>query len=192
MKQTNLLNVAAMDPSMNNWGLVRATYNQQTKELLPNFISVIVPPFVKPKRGRQNVVDILNGEFLAKGVIGDLGPAPVVFSESPVGSQKARASVGYGMCIQLIAVIKASKRHIINVNAEHTKLALTGNPSADKDDMIEAAVKLYPDLDWPRWKLRGNMIINKGKAEHMADAIGTLLYGIDSEPFKEYLKTLSP
>ena len=102
--------------------------------------------------------------------------------EVPHGSQNARASLGAGACIGLIAAIRNSHgaKPVICVNATETRMEITGKSSATKQQGIDWASGLYPDANWP--KLNGQIIASK--AEHMADAIAAVHAGIKTETFK--------
>jgi len=72
---------------------------------------------------------------------------------------------------------------LIEVTPTENKKVFTGNKSATKRDMIDKAVELYPDANFP---------IHKGKvpdkAEHMADAIASIHAGVRTPVFQNLMR----
>ena len=62
---------------------------------------------------------------------------------------------------------------------------LTPKEIAD-EEMINQAVALYPDANWP---MRGGKIV-AGTAEHMADAIAAIHAGVNTPEFTNLMKLL--
>jgi len=111
----------------------------------------------------------------------------VIFVEVPVGTRSSRGMCAYGMCCQVIGGLNALNYPAIQVTATEVKKALHGNPKASKTQMIEAGVQQYPQLNWPTHKSKGRTLITKDTAEHMADAVGAILAGLQTNHFKSIL-----
>lgn len=183
-----VINVIGMDPSMNNWGLAYGTYDLQTKELKVKTLGLICPVLPKGKQIRQNSLDLVRSVQLYQGAreAMQLG-AHAVFVEVPVGSQNARASVGYGICVGVLGALKAEGFRFYELNPTEVKLAATGNPIAKKKAMIAWATKAFPEANWPTYKEHGVELLSEAQAEHMADACGAIKAGIASDAFQQTL-----
>lgn len=175
------------DPSMSNWGVVEGQYDPHATKLTLSRGYVIQPnkELVEHKSVRTNVKDLQKANVLAlhlKNALSYWRPQ-AIFVEVPVGSQNSRAMCSYGMCIGLLGFLKLHNSSLFVVTPTEVKLALTNAKGASKQDMIDAAVALHPEVPWP---LKNGEVI-KGKAEHIADAIGAVHAGINSQDFKNLL-----
>lgn len=175
--------VVGMDPSLTNWGLAEGILNLTTGHLSGVSLSLIEPEKIKGKQVRQNSVDLFVAEQLAAKAMEAAHRAKVVFVECPVGSQSARAMASYGVCVGILGAIRASGVPLIEVTATESKLALTGDKNATKQLMIDTAVRLYPDANFPRW--RGEIV---SKAEHVADAIAAIHAGVNTSTFENLMR----
>jgi Holliday junction resolvasome RuvABC endonuclease subunit len=109
----------------------------------------------------------------------------VVFAEVPVGSQSSRAMCSYGVCIGLLAGL-AARVPLIQVQPTEVKLAAVGTKTASKEEMIEWATGLYPQLPWFTTKRKGVTTFS-AKNEHIADAIAAIYAGILTDEFKRMI-----
>lgn len=94
----------------------------------------------------------------------------IIFIEAPTGSQSSSGMKSYGVTCQLIAVLKEYFK-VVSVSAEDAKKASVGYKTASKEQIIDWAYKLYPNLEWHinnTGKYKGQL---KNKNEHIADAI---------------------
>lgn len=188
------LRVVGLDPSLTNWGYTHGQYNTDTDVIDIDGVGVFSPVASGGKQVRQNSKDLERAHELSKGVftLVELVQPHSIFIEVPVGSQSARAMASYGICIGIIAALKATTAYsIFEVTPTEVKIAAVGNKTATKQQMIEWATTTYPTAKWPTNKRSGITSIVAGKAEHMADAIGAIhagLYG--SSEFTKYLQTL--
>ena len=178
--------VLGMDPSLRNWGLAEATLCLDTGILSTPVLSTIHTNVDESKQVRQNSKDLQTAEQLARGALAAARRAKVVFVEVPVGSQSARAMASYGTCVGVLGAIRAEGIQLIEVTPLEVKTHLAGKKTATKEEMIEAAVGYYPDANWPRQK--GKVV---AKAEHMADAIGTIHAGVHTPMFQQLMRILA-
>lgn len=170
-----------MDPSFSNWGLAAMAYDLQLKTLTLAKLDVAKPPSDDSKQVRQSSKDLTRAEYLIEYVKGYLNFVDVICVEVPHGSQNARASLGAGVCLGVLAGLKQiTDKPIICVNAGETRKIITGKTSATKQQAIDWATGLYPGTLWP---MHGGKL-NAGKAEHMADAIAAIHAGMKTETFK--------
>lgn len=176
------LKLLGMDPSFSNWGLAAMLYDTEARSLSLAKLDVIQPPKDNSKQVRKSSQDLARAEYLFEKVMSYMPYVDAICIEVPHGSQNARASLGAGACIGLIAAIRNSHgaKPVICVNATETRMEITGKASATKQQGIDWASGLYPDANWP--KLNGQIIASK--AEHMADAVAAVHAGIKTETFK--------
>ena len=132
---------------------------------------------VSTKKQKSKPHDLSNDLLCAKKLYKELNyiikkyNVEAVAAEIPGGSQSSRASFSFGCAIALIA---STDLPIIEVKASEAKLALTQDKNASKKDMINKAYEMYPELNWI---LYGKRLVNAN--EHIADALGVLLAGLE-------------
>lgn len=186
-----IVDVVGLDPSFDHWGITEGTLCLEQGFFEPSAMQVVEPVKLQGKQVRVNSNDLYRAEQLAAAVIPVCQKAKVVFVEMPVGSQSARAMASYGVCVGVMATIRAMGIPLIEVNAADVKKALSGNRNASKQQMIDAGVKLYPEAPWPRYD-RGGKGFVKGeihsKAEHTADALGAIHAGVLTPEFQNLLR----
>ena len=178
--------VVGMDPSFSNWGIARGLLDLDTGVLEDLELDLCSPEVVTSKQVRQNSLDLVRASQLAKTALNHARWAKVVFVEVPVGSQSARACVSYGACIGVLGCLEAEGVQIIQVSPTEVKQALAGKGTATKVEMIKAAMAHYPGANWP---MHGGKV-SAGKAEHMADAVGTIHAGVLTPLFQNLIRLL--
>lgn len=189
---SKLIPVLGLDPSLRNWGIAKAN-------LIPNTplgiqitkVDVIQPVLPTGKQIRQNSLDIEAAKQLSSGVLQALGDAKAVFIEVPIGSQSARAMASYGICIGVLGSLRATGIPFFEVTPTEVKLAGHGSKTATKQEMIDWAVSLYPNINWPFYTKKGQKLVSESKAEHMADAIAAIHAGVNSNQFQQILPFIS-
>jgi hypothetical protein len=182
-----IIQVAGLDPSFRNWGIAEATLDLETGVLdTPNLSVIKTAEEPKGKQVRQNSYDLVASSELA-GAMSLLVPTvKIFFVEVPHGSQSASSMKGYGVCIGILGYMRATGATIIEVSESESKKLFVGKRTATKEEMINRAVELYPDANWPR---RGGKIV-AGTAEHMADAIAAIHSGVNTPEFTNLMKLL--
>lgn len=175
--------VAGFDPSLTHWGIAEAMLDMSTGILDTPKLTLIEPDRLKHKQVRQNSMDLHEAQQLAKVALEVARRSKIIFVEVPVGSQSARAMASYGVCVGILATIRADDIPLIEVTATEVKLMLAGVKSATKKQMIDAAVALYPDANFP---MQGKRVV--AKAEHVADAIGAIHAGVRTPMFNNILR----
>lgn len=178
--------VVGFDPSLRNWGIAFSHLDLETGFLDTPSLSLVQPKDEAGKQVRKNSKDLHIAEQLANSALEFARKAKAVFVETPVGSQSARAMASYGICVGVLGAIRAEGIPLVEVSPLEVKLALAGNKNATKEDMIAAAIDLYPDADFPRHA--GKI---SGKAEHVADAIGAIHAGVLTPMFKNLMRLFS-
>lgn len=181
------LQVCGFDPAMRNWGVSKGYYDTETKKLTVYEVSVIQPVLPTGKQVRQNSLDLESAKQLCAGAQDATKGAQAIFVEVPVGSQSARASVGYGVCVGVLGALRATGIPFFEVTANEVKMAGAGKKTATKSEMIEWAVAKHPEANWPTYKQNGEIRVTEAKAEHMADATGAIYAGLSSNSFQQML-----
>ena len=182
--------VCGFDPSLRNWGIAVGRYNISNKQITIKHVSVVCPVLSTGKKVRQNRLDIESAIQLYSDAVTAAVDAHIVFVEVPVGSQSARASVSYGICVGILGAMVSSGFSVVELTPAAIKLAGVGSEVATKKEMIEWAVAKHPEANWPTRKVNGQVVVCEGKAEHMADAVAAIYAGISSEQFKQVLLRL--
>lgn len=185
-----LLRVAGFDPSLRNWGVALGTYDTVTQELKIKTVSVIQPVLPTGKQVRQNSEDLEAAAQLCAGARAYAKEAQVIFVEVPVGSQSARAMASYGICVGVLGALRATGTPFFEVTPTEVKMATVGKKTASKAEMIEWATTEQPQATWPYYTEKGRQLLSQAKAEHMADAIGAIVAGIQTNPFKQAVPLL--
>lgn len=188
------LRVLGLDPSLTNWGYASGQYYNDTDIINIDDVGVFSPVASKDKQVRQNSKDLERAQELSSSVfelVTTLQPHSI-FVEVPVGSQSSRAMASYGICIGILAALKATTGHsIFEVTPTEVKIAAVGVKTATKQQMIEWATTTYPKANWPTFTRGGITSVVAAKAEHMADAAGAIHAGLyQSSEFIKYLQTL--
>lgn len=187
--KTKTIKLLGLDPSMSNWGIAKATYDD-VNGLLIHKLDLIRPKPVKEKM-RKNAKDIIQAEQLIQGVLPYLDDVDIVIAEVPVGSQSSRAMVNYAMCISIIAMInQVIERPVIQVSPSDVK-KIVGNPQASKEDMVDWAIDQHPEASWPTYKKDKKLYLSYAQAEHMADAIAALYAGSFTDTFYDYIHSIT-
>lgn len=175
--------IVGFDPSLRNWGIAEGSLDLSTGILDDLFLSLIQPDDLIGKQVRNNSNDLHIAEQLSGPVLEAARKAKIIFVEVPVGSQSARAMASYGICVGILGAVRATGIPLIEVTPTEVKLAFTGNKNATKEQMIQQAVSLYPEANFP---MRGKRITSK--AEHVSDAIASIHAGVQTPMFKNLLR----
>ena len=178
---SKIITIVGLDPSMNNFGMVKLTMNLDTGELTTPtlFLSESLDQS-DSKSVRQNSKDLNTAKKHYHALKEFLIGADLVIAEIPVGSQTARAMASYGMCIGLLASIEAS---LIQVTPSEVKIAATNSKTATKAEMIDWAFNKFPNANWTTTKRSGNLVLT-AKNEHLADALAAVYAGLSTSEFK--------
>ena len=182
------LKVVGFDPSMKNWGIAHGIYCTASKRVTIESLNVIQPVLPTGKQVRRNSKDLEAAVQLANGAFEATQGAQAIFVEVPSGSQSARASAGYGMCVGILATLRMGGVSFFELTPTEVKVAAVGKGTATKREMIEWAKAEQPELVYPTYIKNGVATIVEGKAEHMADAVGAIHAGIQSDQFQQLLQ----
>lgn len=184
------IRVVGMDPSLNNWGIATGIYDLDTKSLQVDSLMTMRPVVPKGKQVRQNSKDIEVARQHTLASVEAIKQAKMTFVEVPVGSQSARAMVSYALCVGVLGALRAGGLQFQEVTASEVKVAATGKETASKKEMISWATARHPEAPWPTHTKKGQTLLTEGEAEHMADAIGAIHAGVQSNQFQQLVSLL--
>lgn len=164
----------SIDCSLNNLGLAKWENGVlQELHLLRNDKVKYPKKVLKSEILANKIQSIFN--FLDANII---LCADVVYIERPSGSQDSNGMVNYAIEIAVYSYLKNKGLNVQWVKVNDVKRSLTAKKDASKQEMIEAAHKMYPhslclSFDWLTDK--NGRLYNYN--EHLADAIGVYLAG---------------
>jgi Holliday junction resolvasome RuvABC endonuclease subunit len=197
------IKLVGIDPSLSNFGFCRATYDtdiaDQERRLVINGIWNVSTEIGKDRKVvRKNSDDLARAGTLQKALQIMCKDQDIAMVEVPVGSQSARAMASYGICVGVLASCPIP---LVQVLPHEVKLAAVGHRQAAKEEMIAWAAAKFPLLKWNRYAKDGKVVGKGGKIvatwkmgdlksdnEHMADACGALVAGVQTD---EFLRSLA-
>jgi len=184
------MKIIGFDPSMSNWGVAKATLDLDTLKITVDELAVVQTENEKDKKMkkvvRKNSEDLERAKLLHAGAMGAVEGRWLAFVEVPVGSQSSRAMASYGVCIGVLAAVGRAVP-LIQVTPTEVKVAGTGIKTATKEEMIEAAMKKYPEAPWPTKKIKGVVTPIASQCEHMTDAVFAIEAGIATDEFRQMI-----
>jgi Holliday junction resolvasome RuvABC endonuclease subunit len=175
------IKVAFLDPSHSNLGVARALVDPKTLGIEPIDISLVQTEKDKSKKVRVSSDDFSRAVELANKMQEVEAWADIIMAEIPSGSQSARSCTGAGICVGLLAYIR---KPLIQVTPAQAKKVSVGRATGTKDEIIDWAYALYPNLQWIKKgnSKRVNKLIDSN--EHMADAIAIGHAGVKTTEFR--------
>lgn len=182
-----IIPVAGFDPAFANWGIAEGQLDLDTGFLGGLDLSIVQTKKGTQKQVRTNSDDMQRAEDISSSIFEVAKRNKVIFVECPVGSQNASGMKAYGVSVGLLGALRSQGYQVIEVTAYEVKKALTGNKNASKELMIQTAMEIYPEANWP---MKGGQVI-AGKAEHMADSIGAIHAGVQTPVFQNLMRLLA-
>lgn len=214
---SNILKVVGLDPSMSNFGIVKADLDVDSLAFTITDVILLETEPEKDKKVRKvvrkNSEDLDRARILYNGLQEHAKGAWIGFAEIPVGSQSSRAMASYGMCLGVLASCPIP---LIQVTPTEVKVAGAGTKTATKEEMIEWAVAKHPEAGWLRQmrsspgrvkmdKKTGKPVLEGGQQvivgaykkgdptgdnEHLADATAAIYAGLATDQFLQVLAML--
>lgn len=201
------IKVVGLDPAMSNLGIAIAevdlddpenyrvydlklaqTEDGKITKLVKGKDGKIKKKKVMPKGVTVGSDDVRRAKILSQAMLEATRDADVVIAEVPIGSQSARAMASYGISVALLGSVPVP---LVEVSPSDAKLAGCNESTATKQEMIDAAVALFPDAPWIRSKTkRGGIYPIVGDNEHLADACFIIRAGLRTEAFRELAEQL--
>lgn len=163
--------------------MARFILDLKTMELDLRWLSLVTTEKDGNKRVRQNSDDLKRAQILSRAFMKEVETAEYIFAEIPSGAQSARAALGFGMQIGILA---GANKPIIQVMPTETKIAAVGKKTATKQEIIEWAANKYPNAEWLRVKRKGQMVLTDAN-EHLADACAIAEAGVLTDEFQRVI-----
>lgn len=177
------INIAALDGSLKNFGVVKLTYDTDTGALEPYAMHIFKTVPTKHKQVRKGSDYYARARSIAVGVRDVLDDTALLFAEVPSGGQDYPSVMGFGITIGIYAGLQ---RDITEVSPGEAKKAAVGTRTASKQEMIAWATELYPNAPWASY--RGKFTLDN---EHLADAVAIAHAGIKTPQFQQVLAMLA-
>lgn len=181
-KRSKWIKIAGLDPSLSNWGICKGSLDVFSGELIVDSVHLIHPNKYKGKKMRQNSKDVLAAQDLYKTSMQLLSDTDILCAELPTGSQSARASAGYGICIGVVGALNTELTEVVQVTPMQVK-KVVGNDNPSKEDMIDWALDMHPEISFPTYKRNGLHYVSAAQAEHMADALAAIYAAAKTDHF---------
>lgn len=174
------MRILAFDPALSNLGIAKFDYDPVADKLSLLRLRLVQTEASKEKITRKSSDDLERAKMLAVALKEEAEDCDIAIAEVPIGSQSARAMASYGMSVMLIAMCPLP---VVPVTPKEAKMASVGVATATKHEMIEWAMRQYPDGSWVVKPYKG-----KPKPvddmEHLADACAIARAGIKTDQFK--------
>ena len=175
----NKVRIVGIDPSLRNFGIVKATLDPHTLEYTVDDLFLVGTESQDKKVVRKNSDDLRRGKLLFDGLTEACRGASLAIAEIPVGSQSARAMASYGVCVGVLA---ACPIPLIQVTPTEVKMATVGSKTASKNEMISWATEKFPAAPWLTRKVKGKVDLISAN-EHLADAVAAIEAGVLTAEF---------
>ena len=143
----------------------------------------------KNKKMRQNSKDVLVAQDLYKSCMTYLSDVDILFAELPIGSQSSRACVSYGLCLGVVGALNNELSKVIEVTPAQVK-KVVGNDNPSKEEMIDWALDMHPDINFPTYKKGKCLYISSAQAEHLADSLAAIYAGVKTPQFETLLNSI--
>lgn len=182
------IQVTGFDPAGKNFGTATCMVDVDTLSVEVVGLSLIKTKSEKLQGVRKVSDDIRRNKEILAGMHQSCRGSVFAISEIPYfnpSSYPAALWNAGGVCMALAACTIP----LIEVTPQEVKFAATGFRSGDKQEMIDWAVKTYPDAPWITVKRAGKPSLTADN-EHLADAVAAVHAGLRTAQFATVLQML--
>jgi hypothetical protein len=192
----SIIKVVGVDAAFANMGFARFDLDLTDLSLKIESATTLTTEKLKQTRKviRQNSDDMRRAVELYQGFHKQMEGCTYAFAEIPSGTQMARAAMGFGIAIGVLASCPIP---LFQVMPSETKEATGLGKKADKPEIIAWAADLYPQVEWQRYEKdssRGKVVRTAGDLhddnEHVADSCAIVHAGLRTPEFKAVLPML--
>ena len=183
-----LIKIAGIDPALANFGMVRGLFDIETGSLRIESSLLWQTSKDASKQVRRGSDDLRRCREIVEAMRGFLDGVTLGCAEVPSGGAKSADALK--SLSMVTALLGACPVQLIEVNPAEVKLATVGKRTAAKEDMIEWAIDMHPEVEWFTYK-RGGKMLYSDKNEHIADAVCAIYAGIQTQQFKNLTAALS-
>lgn len=171
--------VLGIDPSLCNTGIAAVDLHADGERVIEASV-VRTAPSAKKHRvlaGDDNARRVTEIARALDAAIAKHVPAALVI-EMPGGSKGAKAAAALALSVGVVVTIATIRKlPLVQVQPLDVKRAMTGRKNADKDEVLLAVERRFPDLEWPA-------DLPQGCWEHAADAVGAVVAALDSDALR--------
>jgi len=174
------MKVIAIDAAFANMGLAAASI--KNGKVLCHDLLLVSSEREDKKVVRKSSDDLRRARLLVTELARwvDRHKPQIAFAEVPSGSQSASAARALGIAVGVIASCSVP---VIEVSPMEVKrLFGAGKKGATKEQIIEWAVKQWPQANWKRFQ--GRITQNN---EHLADAMAVVMAGMKTPAFQQLM-----
>lgn len=171
----------SIDPSLRNTALVWGEIKGDDDITISGY-ELIQTTKSKNKQIRASSDLIERSRTVLRGVqeiVSEINPH-ICFAETPSGSQNASGAKSYAISCMIIAALNPPA---IEITPIELKVKTVGKKTASKDEIIKWVDERFPGV----LEVKRNGEINKGKMEHVADAICATIAGMNTTQFKQLI-----
>lgn len=179
------IRIIGIDPSMSNWGMCKATLDVTTMEWTVDDLILIETESESKKGVIKQSDDLRRAKIVQAGMIEACEDASFAISEIPFCNPAGYAGANFNSGL-VTGVLASCPIPLIQVFPAEVKQKATGIRSATKGEMIEWAMKRFPDAPWRMRTLKGKRIPTAAN-EHLADAVASINAGLDSQQLQQAL-----
>lgn len=181
MKQVK--KVVGFDPSFRHWGIAYGGLDIETNELTIDDLKLIE---IEPEANKGVIKtsdDLRCARDLRIALHDAVKGVAFIVTEVPLGNAAMynNAVFGAGVTIGLLASFDIP---LIQVFPQDVKRVFTGHKDACKEEMIEEALKRYPNAPWLMRKYK-SVLKPIAKNEHLADAVAVLHAGLETQQYRQ-------
>lgn len=181
------IKILAVDPSLRGFGMSMFNFHIDSMHLDLLDMKLVVTANEAGKDVRKSSDDLRRARELHQAFTDWAKLSDICISEVPSGAQSARAMLMNGVMVGLLASCPVP---LIEVQPKEVKKAIAGRVSVSKEEIIEWAVKQFPDAPWKRYKRHGEMHLSDNN-EHLADACGIAYAGVRTQQFRQLAAALA-
>lgn len=176
------IKILGSDPAFANYGMAIVEVDIFTKEMNPLMIRTVKTAKTKDrKKVRVSSDNVSRARTLYSGFREWEGKVELNAAEIPYGGQSASAAFAFGVVTGIIA---CHDKPLIQVSPAEVKKVATGYSTASKQEMIEWATELWPDLPWKKGTAKSGKKYSDLN-EHMADALAIVAAAIQTDQFDQ-------
>lgn len=176
--------VIGFDPSLTHWGWVKAHAKLDgTFEVVD--MGIIETNNEDTKKGvRLESDNLKRSKELYEGMVEVCDGQAMAITELPLFNSYIKGAQGLARSGIVVGILGACPIPIIQVFPKNVKMLAVGSKNADKTEIVDWAVRKFPDAPWRYRTLRGKQVL-KNDNEHIADAVAIINAGLQTEQFKQ-------
>lgn len=177
------IRIVGFDPSTSNWGICKSTLDLESMEWTVDDLILVETESESKKGVIKQSDDLRRAKIVQSGMIDACHGASIAISEIPFCNPAGYAGANFNSGL-VTGVLASCPIPLIQVFPAEVKMKATGIRSATKGEMIDWAMKRFPEAPWKMRKLKGKMVPMNAN-EHLADAVASINAGLDSQQFKQ-------